>query len=209
MNITIIGRGGHSKVIQEMVMDNKENKIAGYLDDKYSYLAFDNHQFVGPVSCADKIIKVYRELKFIVAIGHNALRKSIVQKLALEKDDYVTMIHRTAVISPSARIGKGTVIMANAVVNADAVIGDHCIINSGAVIEHDCAIGDFAHVSPNATLTGNVKLGEGTHIGAGAVVIPNMFVNEWSVIGAGAAVIDHIPSYSTAIGIPAKVKVNK
>jgi len=206
MNIAVIGKGGHSRVVQEMILEKADNKIAGYLDDRYIYISFEKSQFYGPVSTADKIKKLYNDLKFVIAIGNNAIRKSIAQKLALSSDDYVTVIHKSAIVSPSAHIASGTVIMPGAVINANAEIGHHCIINTGAVIEHDCIIDDFVHISPNATLTGNVKIGVGSQIGAGATVLPNLNIEEWSAIGAGAVVIDSIPANSTAVGVPALIK---
>ena len=80
------------------------------------------------------------------------------------------------------------------------------IINTNSIVEHDTKLSDFAHISPNATLTGGVNVDEGTHIGAGATIIPNIHIGKWAVIGAGATVISDIPSYSTAVGVPAKVK---
>jgi acetyltransferase EpsM len=209
MDIAIIGEGRHSEVIQEMILDNENDKIVGYLDDHYVYIAFKDDKFFGPVSTSDKIIKFYSNLKFVVTIENNALRKLTVQTSCLRDKDYVSIIHKTAVISPSAVIGNGTVIMANATINANAKIGNHCIIHSGAVIERDCELSDFVHISPNVTLTDKVKISEGVHIGAGATVMPNTTIEEWGVISADATEIDTIPKASIAVGVPAKVKLNK
>ena len=60
MNIAVIGKGGHSRVVQEMILEKADNKIAGYLDDRYIYISFEKSQFYGPVSTADKIKKLYK-----------------------------------------------------------------------------------------------------------------------------------------------------
>ena len=130
--------------------------------------------FIGPILSAEIIIDIFKEVKFIIAIGNNKIRKLIAKKLNLTNENYVTLIHPTASVSPSAKIGYGSVIMAHSVINADAQIGKHTIINTGSIIEHDNQIGDFVHISPNATLTGTVKIEEGVHIGAGATIIPNI-----------------------------------
>ncbi|MCM3650425.1 acetyltransferase [Metabacillus litoralis] len=204
MNIVIIGNGGHSKVVKDIILSNKNLHIVGYLDDKFEDYLIEDETFYGPISAYQFLIDKFDEIKFITAIGHNPTRKQIVNKMNLEEDLYMTPIHPSAIISPSARIGKGTVIMANAVINADAVIGDHVIVNTGSIIEHDNRVNDFTHVSPNATLAGCVQLGEGVHIGAGATLIPNVKIGDWSTIGAGATVINSIPANTTAVGIPAK-----
>jgi len=207
MNIVIIGNGGHSKVVKDIITSNQNLHIVGYLDDKFEKNVIEDEMFYGPISAYQFLIDKFNELKFIIAIGHNQTRKQIANKINLEESLYKTLVHPSAIISPSARIGKGTVVMANTVINSDAVIGAHVIVNTGSIIEHGSKVNDFAHISPNATLTGCVQLGEGVHIGAGATLIPNVEVGNWSTIGAGATVINSIPSNITAVGIPAKSKI--
>lgn len=204
MKIVIIGQGGHSKVIRDIILSSREHEIIGYLDDRYEDITIVNNTYFGPIAAAQKMIDRFDSIKFVIAIGNNKVRKAINQKLGLSDNDYITLIQKTAVVSPSAKLGPGTVVMPYAVINADTKVGNHAIINTGAVVEHDNNLGNFVHISPNATLTGSVVIEEGTHIGAGATVIPNIKVGEWSVIGAGATVIHDIPSNCTAVGMPAR-----
>jgi acetyltransferase EpsM len=206
MNFAVVGHGGHSKVISEMILSNEHHHIIGYLDDKYEHIRLVENTFCGPISSAKRLIGHFKDIKFVMAIGDNKTRQLIVRKLKLPNEYYVTVIHKSAIISPSSKIGFGTVVMPNVVINANTKIGVHSIINTGSIIEHDSIIGDFTHVCPRATLTGNVQLDEGSFIGAGATIIPNTHISEWAKIGAGATVIHNIPSYCTAVGIPAKVK---
>lgn len=205
MNIVVIGHGGHSKVIVDMILSIGENNIVGFLDDKYEEIRLIEDSYCGPISSAERLLEKFSDIKLVIAIGDNKIRRSMVQKLNLSYEYYVTVIHNSAVISPTAKIGHGTVIMPNSVINADSRIGHHSIINTGSVIEHDSFIGDFAHVCPGVTLTGSVQIGEGAFIGSGSTIIPNIKIGEWSIIGAGATVISDIPAYCKAIGTPAKV----
>jgi acetyltransferase EpsM len=206
MKIVVIGHGGHSKVIVDMILSTRENDIVGFLDDKYHEVGVVEDTYCGPISSLEELLIKYNDIKFVIAIGDNKIRQSIVQKLNLSYENYVTVIHKSAVISPTAKIGHGTVIMPNSVINADSRIGHQSIINTGSIIEHDSIIGDFSHVCPGATLTGTVQLGEGAYIGSGSTIIPNIKIGEWTIIGAGAIVISDIPAYCTAVGMPAKVK---
>jgi acetyltransferase EpsM len=208
MKIVVVGQGGHSKVIADLILSNQKYEIVGFLDDKYSELRLIEDKYYGPISSADKLLDQGHNVKFVIAIGDNKIRHSIVQKLGFSDDYYLTVIHKSAVLSPTAKIGYGTVIMPNSVINADSQIGHHSIINTGSVIEHDSIVGNFSHVCPSSTLTGTVHLGEGAYVGAGATIIPNIKVGEWAIIGAGATVITDIPSFATAVGIPAKIKKN-
>src|SRR5690625_2771346 len=203
MEIIVIGNGGHSKVIQDMIHTKKGYKIIAILDDRYEFVSKKNNLIDAPLTFLNKIITP--NTKVVIAIGDNSIRRVLSKKLIVRKDQYLTVIHPSAVVSPSAKIGYGTVVMPGAHINAEATIGDHCIINTRAIVEHENLIDDFSHISPNATLTGNVIVGEGVHIGASATIIPGINIGSWSIIGAGSTVIKHIPSYSTAVGSPTRI----
>ena len=193
--INLFGASGHAKVIIDIVKAQGDDigrlyddaphcsEIHGYPVDKAS-----DSDVAGPM---------------IISIGSNRVRKMIAERYRLE---YARAIHPQAIVSPSAHIGVGTVVMQNALVQADTSIGCHCIINSGASVDHECRIGDFVHISPHATLCGNVHVGEGTWIGAGATVIPGITIGKWCTIGAGAVVINDIPDGVTAYGNPCRIK---
>jgi acetyltransferase EpsM len=205
MELAVLGEGGHSKVIMELIRSKENYKIIAILDDKYPELTVFNGVYRGPISAAHRLLEQMDALKFVVAIGNNNVRRSIVVKLGLPNHSYITLLHETSFISSSATIGQGTVIMAHTTINADSNIGNHTIINTGAIIEHDSSIGDYVHIAPRATLTGSVCIKEGTMVGAGATVIPGKKIGEWTIIGAGATVISDIPANSTAVGTPAKI----
>ena len=205
MKIALIGKGGHSKVVEDIILSKKDYEIVAYLDDQYEEFYHNNGKYFGPIGEIDKIKRFFNDLSFVITIGNNRIRKQVAQRLCLSNHEYATLIHPKAIVSPNAKLGRGTVVMATAVINADAKIGDHVIINSGSVVEHDNVIEDFAHISPGAVLTGTVSIGEGSHIGAGSVIIPNVQIGEWSVLGAGATAISDIPANSTAVGVPAKI----
>ncbi|KXY71825.1 MULTISPECIES: acetyltransferase [Bacillus] len=202
--IALIGQGGHAKVIKDMIYANKYFKIIAFFDDKYRSLDKREEIYYGPISSIPTLMKEV-EFKLIIAIGNNVVRKKIVEQLHFNDEYYEIVIHHTAVISESATIGRGTVIMPNVTINADTTIGSHVIVNTASVVEHDNCIGDFVHIGPNATLTGTVTIDDGTQIGAGATIIPNLIIGNWSMIGAGATVIHNIPSGCTAVGLPAKI----
>ncbi|MGP4074893.1 acetyltransferase [Halobacillus sp. K22] len=203
MELLLIGDGGHSKVIQDIIHAEGKHKIIGLLDDKYEKKTIRQHTFVGPL---DTIFDLNREnVGIILAIGNNRVRKKLVKQFQIHPSQFITVIHPSAIVSPSARIGRGTVIMPKVVVNANAVVRDHCILNTGSTVEHDCFVENFTHLSPAATLTGQVVLEEGVNIGASATVIPGLKIGSWTIIGAGATVVENIAANQTAVGCPAKI----
>lgn len=192
--VIIMGAGGHSKVIADIVKKSGD-KVLGFLDD-----STEAPHIIGKISDCVKFPNAY----FIIAIGSNNIRQKI--SATYPNIKYYTAIHPSAVISENAAVGEGTCVMANAVINASATIGKHCIINTHATVEHDNTIEDFVHISPGAVLCGTVKVGEGTHVGAGAVVRNNMSITADCMIGMGAAVTCNITKAGTYIGVPAKEK---
>jgi len=137
--VIIIGAGGHGRVIADIVRASGDELI-GFLDDDIS------KETMGKLSDWS----LFSKYSFIIGIGNNQTRLTISKQMA--NADWYTAIHPSAVISASAWIEEGTVIMPNSVVNAGAKIGKHCIINTGAIVEHDNTIQDFAHVSVGAKL---------------------------------------------------------
>ena len=194
----VYGASGHGKVVIDILESIGEPTIAVWDDAE-----------VAPVWEYQIQQRIADQLdtkdKIIIAIGANATRKKIAERLG-DTISFGRAAHAKAYISKRvSAIGAGTVVMAGAVVNPDVKIGRHCIINTCASIDHDCVIGDYAHISPNVTLSGEVQVGEGTHVGSGASVIQGIKIGNWCTIGAGAVVIMDIPDYATAVGNPARV----
>jgi UDP-3-O-[3-hydroxymyristoyl] glucosamine N-acyltransferase len=73
-------------------------------------------------------------------------------------------IHPTAVIAPSATIGK------NARIGAHVVIGERVRLGDDAVIGHGVVLGDGVEVGPGSLLYANVTVREGCRIGARVII---------------------------------------
>lgn len=193
--VIIIGASGHGKVVADIVTAAGDT-VVGFLDDDESKQTCGGYPVLGAVAEAKK----YPDCRFIIAIGNNEVRKRIARELELP---WYTAVHPSAVISPRATIGAGTVVMPRVVINAEAGIGAHCILNTGAIVEHENHIADYVHLSPGAALGGNVRVGEGAHIGIGASVKNNISICGCT-IGAGAAVVKDITESGTYAGVPAR-----
>lgn len=204
-NVVIIGAGGHGKVVRELVKERPDTELAGILDDRYAELHVENGLYRGPSATAEELARLHPHAKFVLAVGQNSIRQQLYERIGLPLDRYAVLIHPSAVVSGSARIQNGAVVMASSVIQADADVGIHAIVNTGAIVEHDNRIGDYVHLSPGTVLTGGVTVMEGAHLGAGTAVIPGKTVGRWSVTGAGAAVIHDIPDNCTAVGVPARM----
>lgn len=196
--INLFGASGHAKVIKDII-DAQGDEVGCLYDDAPHY-----DEIHGKSVFRASEVNVVEPL--IISIGSNRIRKMLSEKYPV---GYAKAIHPKSIVSPTAQIGDGSVVMHGAIVQSDAKIGRHCIVNTGASIDHECVIGDFVHISPHATLCGDVHVGEGTWIGAGAIIIPGVKIGNWCVIGAGSVVINDISDNTTAVGNPCKKIIDK
>ncbi len=194
--LIIIGASGHGKVIADIARLNGYETIV-FLDADASKTHCGIYPVVGNDDCADRI-----DGDIIVAIGNADVRKRIME--SIDEARIPVLIHPNAVISPSVKIDKGTVVMAGAVINADAIVGKGCIVNTCSSIDHDCIISDYVHISVGAHIAGTVCIGEKTWVGAGAIVSNNINITGNCMIGAGACVVNNIAAPGTYVGIPAR-----
>jgi sugar O-acyltransferase (sialic acid O-acetyltransferase NeuD family) len=196
--VVVIGAGGHSKVVISALRASGHEPTAVLDDDP----ARKDSSVLGvPVRGALNLLGEIEAAGAVLAIGDNRTRKRLASKLEAA---WITVIHPTAYVDPTVRVGPGTVIFAGAVIQPDTVIGAHAIINTAAGVDHDCVIGDFSHLAPGVRLAGDVQVGEGTLMGIGSVAIPGVRIGNWVTIGAGAAVIDKIDNDTVASGLPAR-----
>ena len=142
-----------------------------------------------------------------LGIGANDVRAAVA---ALIPDALLPVLrHPSAVVSPSARIAPGTVLLPMVVVNARAEIGRGTILNTGAIVEHDCRVGAGAHLSPGAIIAGEVVVESLAWIGTGAVVIPRRVIGAGAIVGAGSTAHRDVPAGTTVVGNPARVVPGK
>ena len=199
--ITLFGGGAHAKVVIDCLEQEAQYKVTTILDDHPTVPQIMNYSVQ-----KRNDTHAYENQAAIISITNGPIRQKIASDLQC---DFITTIHPTAIVSPYARLGVGTQILAGAIINTGAHIGNHCIVNTGTVVEHDCVLSDFVHLAPNTSIGGGTKIGTCSQIGIGASVIQNITIGENVIVGAGAVVITDLPDNCTAVGVPAKpIKFN-
>lgn len=201
--LVLIGAGGHGRVVADTA------EALGYCDISFLDDVWETRSTNGDWPITGGVAN-WRDIDpsssdLFVTIGDNATRLKLGREIEVDgRFDLPAILHPKAIVSPRARIGAGTAVMAGAVLQAYAGIGRFAIINTGATIDHDCTIGDGVHVSPGANVAGTVSVGEGSWIGIGASVRQNTRIGSGVMVGAGAAVVADIPDGTTVLGTPAR-----
>jgi sugar O-acyltransferase (sialic acid O-acetyltransferase NeuD family) len=203
--LLIIGASGHGKVAADIAIKMNKWQSIAFLDDDDSIKTSMGLKVIGKI--VDAFIYKY-ETDFFVAIGNNATREKIQEKLITEGLSIVSIIHPDAVIGTDVDIGIGTAVMAGVVINTSCRIGKGCILNTSSSLDHDNIIEDYVHISPGSSLAGTVKVGKASWIGIGSAVSNNVNICRNCKLGAGAVVVKDIINPGTYVGVPVR-KINR
>jgi sugar O-acyltransferase (sialic acid O-acetyltransferase NeuD family) len=207
----IWGGGGHGKVVADLVRA-VGGKVIGFVDRDPDKLGQEVEPGGARVIQSEKEFLAFVQQHgtcssdaeaVVLAVGDNRTREQCARRLA--DLPLPCVVHPSATTSPSAAVGRGTVVFAGAIINAEARLGDAVIINSGAIVEHDCRLGDGCHLSPGAILGGGVRVGARSWIGAGATVVHAVSIGSDVIVGAGAVIIRDVPDGVTIVGNPGRV----
>ena len=201
--LIILGNGGHASVLTEILLAQGDEIIG------FTAPAFEHNHFGLTYLGRDEAIYQYNPTKVELILGLGMLDPSSVREKMFihfkEKGySFKTVIHSSAIISPSAKLAEGVQIMAGTIVQIGTTIADNTIVNTGAIIDHDSQIGAHVHIAPGTKLSGAVKVGNSTHIGTGTTIIQGIHIGEHCLIGAGSVIVKNIRSNVKAFGVPAK-----
>jgi sugar O-acyltransferase (sialic acid O-acetyltransferase NeuD family) len=213
--LVLIGAGGFGRetaetvrainVDQEARVGEPAWELLGFLDDdpvlrRTSVLG-------APVLGGIDELAGLHDARVVVCTGHPGnftSKRSIVQRLGLASARYATLVHPAAALSPSCRLGPGTVVLAGVVATTNVEIGAHVGVMPQAVLTHDDLLDDFVTVAAGVRLAGAVHVQEGAYLGAGCLIREHCTIGPWALVGMGAVVTRDIPGREVWAGAPAR-----
>lgn len=141
---------------------------------------------------------------WVIAVGSPALRAKVKKILELRKARISTIIHPSAYISKTAKVGVGSIVAPKVFVGPKAKVGENTLINVGAVIGHDAKIGHSSVISPLANMNGQTEIGCRSLLGAGSTMNPGTKMGSDSKLTAGSVLSNSVEKGFLMHGNPAK-----
>jgi sugar O-acyltransferase (sialic acid O-acetyltransferase NeuD family) len=209
--VVILGSSGTSLDILDALRavnaatGREKFRCIGLLDDNPSLKGSTRNgvAILGPLSLAGTL-----DCFVINGIGSSrnfVHKEEITSRTGCPPERFVTVVHPTASVSPTAALGPGTVVMQNAVVCSNARVGSHVVVLPCAVISHDDVIGDYTCIATGACISGGAQVGKSCYLGCNSAIIENVQVGNYCLVGMGSVVTRDVEENSVVVGNPARL----
>ena len=204
--ILIVGAGGFGREVLQWARDawpGHATQIAGFLSSDDRVLdKFDGcPEIIGHPDAYRPAAGDY----LLLAIGVPYVRRQVAESLLARGAEFLTLVHPTAIVAVSARIGAGAILCPYSIASDACRVGRFVIMNYHTSLGHDASAGDFAVLSPYATLGGNAHIHEDVFLGLHASIGPGRTVGARSKVSANSCVLANAPADSIVYGVPGHV----
>ena len=162
--LLILGAGGYGRTVADVARQLGIYDKIGFLDDRKV-----SPEVLG--TCGEYALFCDENTVIYPAFGDNEIRLSWLERLLQEDISVATIVHPTAYVSPTAKLGAGTVVLPRAVVNTGCEIKEGCILNIGALLDHDCILEAGVHLCPGAIVKAQNRIPTGTKLESGTVIL--------------------------------------
>ena len=204
--ILIVGAGGFGREVLQWARDawpEHASRIAGFLSAERDRLTC--HEGSLAILADPDRYEPQAGDALLLAIGIPIVRRQVAESLTSRGATFLTLVHPTAIVVPTAAIGEGSIICPYAIVSDSARVGAFVLMNYHSSLGHDASAGDYAVLSPYATLGGNAHIGDDVFMGLHASVGPGRRVGACSKVSANSCALSDAPAESIIYGAPGRV----
>ena len=167
--LVILGAGGLAKTLADLVTQTKQYTEIIFLDDNPSAQNIKG-------ACADYLKFKDGNTVMFPAFGNNEIRLKWLDILTEAGIKIPSFIHPSAYVSPTAKLGIGTVVLPKAVINTNCRFERGCIMNCAAVLDHDCILEEGIHLSVGALVKAENHLPAKMKVEAGEVIFNRTYL---------------------------------
>lgn len=207
INVVVFCAGPHARVILDILNNTPKINVVGIIDSKIEIgSTFYGYKVIGRQNDLKRLSAAYNFLAGIVALGDNYLREKVVAEILMQERQFqfINAISEHSVVSKTAILGVGNVVMPGVSINSEAIIGNHCIINTNSSLEHNCKMADYSSLSAGVVSGGYFSLGNYSAIALGVTVLDRVTIGENVVVGSGSLVTKDLKDNGLYYGVPAK-----
>ncbi len=137
-------------------------------------------------------------------MGDSHCRKHYAEIIENKGGEFIPIIHATAKINQTAKVGAGSIVTAYSIISANVNIGRHVMIQSFTDIGHDAVIDDYASIGAYVFLGGYASVGEMSTMYTKSSIIPHKGIGKNCVVGFGSVVMRNVKDGYHVLGNPAK-----
>ena len=199
-DLVIVGKGGFAKEVRWLL------ERINHKNETWNFLGYIDREPGVDVIGNDDYLQTYRrELDVVLAVGDPGVRKRLAE--CFRQNRYLhfpNLVDPGVLCSDQVHMGMGNIICAGTILTVDIEIENFIIINLGCTIGHVTIIKDLVTINPGVNVSGNVCIETLATIGTGAQIIQGKTVGSSTIVGAGAVVNRTLPSFCTAVGVPAR-----
>lgn len=194
--IVIVGGGGHGQVCIDLLRRYPQYKLAGVVDDGMT-VGQDvlGVPVLGGLNDLPRIFDegVGKAVMAIASILNLPFREELLGRVRDIGFEIPTLVHASAIVEPSAKIGRGVQILAGAIVGSAVELHQDCVINHGSIVSHDCVIHRNAHLAPGCILAGAVTVGANSLVGMGVSAYVGLKIGKNAIINNGLSLFHDVP----------------
>jgi sugar O-acyltransferase (sialic acid O-acetyltransferase NeuD family) len=207
--LAFLGAGDLAVSLRAYLEDRGEDSIVGVLDDaRRRGELVHGLEVLGGSADAPELHRKRAFDRIIFAVGYRRFdaRSSLFRKLQEEGVPVKGVIHPTAYVHPSAKLGAGVHLFPGTIVDFGVVLEENVVANTGCILAHHARIGAHTYFGPGVKVSGFTSIGSRCFVGIGSTLIEKIHVGDGCTIAAGAVVLEDVPADSLVAGVPATLK---
>ncbi len=204
--VIVVGGGGHAKVIIDILCESTSYIITGIIVNDPNSSKVRSYPILGNDSILPDLFNggITTAVIGVGGFKDNKARTMLYSMVRLSGFRIISVIHPSAIISKSVKIGEGCVIYPGVTINSDAVIGNNVIISSGATIDHEAIIEDNVLISTGVAVGAYSRIMNGALLALGSNIVAGITVGRNSLVYAGSVVVRDVDDNTKVSGVPAR-----
>lgn len=124
----------------------------------------------------------------VVAIGSVEGRRRVHARLWTHDVRTPAYAHPSAIVSPTAVVGQGTIVCPFSILNRNAMVHEGVLVNVHCTVAHGAVVGAYSVLCPYTALNGDARVGDGCFLGTRSTIYPRVSIGERCIVDSHTGV---------------------